>query len=154
MVFTEFKERLFSKRRQERTVLIHQSHSSQVQETTGRHKFDGNRRTDVLLSVLPVFEHLITQCEAYSSEQAIRSKTSYRRSEKYVYLGRALAAISLLEKHIASIQENGELGEFNDTIPQIYHSLESMLVREPLLARNYLVQCLSSGADCCYVGQI
>lgn len=87
-------------------------------------------RLDVLLNVLPTIKELIRRCEDYNNDQGARNGKSYRRSPKFAYLGHASAAISLLEKHLASIQESGQANEFNDTLTQLAECLESMLVRE------------------------
>lgn len=87
-------------------------------------------RLDVLLNVLPTIKELIGRCEDHNNDQAVRNGKSYRRSPKFAYLGRASAAISLLEKHLASIQESGRANEFNDTLTQLTECLESILVRE------------------------
>lgn len=94
-------------------------------------------RTDILLGVLPVLQDLIGRCEAHSNDQAVRNGASYNRTAKFVYLGRASAAISLLEKHLTSIQETGHASELNDAITQLDQCLGSMLVRKPLLLEYY-----------------
>lgn len=88
-------------------------------------------RIDVLLNVLPIVQELIGRCEGRNNDHAIRNGESYRRSPKFACLGRASAAISLLEKHLASIQESGQASEFDDTLTQLATCLQSMLVREP-----------------------
>lgn len=90
-------------------------------------------RTDILLDVLPILQYLIGRCEAHSNDQAVRNGASYNRTARFVYLGRASAAISLLEKHLTSIQDTGQASEFEDTITQLDQCLESMLVRKFLL---------------------
>lgn len=88
-------------------------------------------RIDVVLDALPIVAGLIGRCEDHNKDQAIRDGVSYRKSPKFAHLGRASAAISLLEKHLTSIRENGQASEFDETVTQLATCLEPMLVREP-----------------------
>lgn len=95
-------------------------------------------RPEILLNVLPIIKELIGRCEDHSNDRAIRNGESYRRSPKFAYLGRASAAISLLEEHLAGIQRSGQADQFNDTINQLASCLESMLVGRPYPTRLIL----------------
>lgn len=95
-------------------------------------------KADVLLNVLPTIKELLGRCEDHNKDRAVRNGESYRRSPRFAYLGRASAAISLLEEHLAGIQKSGQADQFNDTINQLASCLESMLVRRPYPTRFIL----------------
>lgn len=84
---------------------------------------------DLLFKVLPVIRELIEQCEGQSNDGVPQSGASYRRTAKYAYIGRTLAAISLLEKHIESINGSGQADQFHNTITELAEYLESIFGR-------------------------
>lgn len=160
MGLSDFKKKLFSKRSSSKVTAVSgaQAQTLRIRETLAVHKSQIHpqpqktlvsrtslseasnsdshldrrnfSRLDVLLSVLPTIKELIGRCEDHNNDQAVRNGKSYRRSTKFAYLGRASAAISLLEKHLASIEESGQANEFSDTLTRLTECLESMLVRE------------------------
>lgn len=161
MGLSDIKKKLFSKRRSSKVTAVSgaQAQKPQISETLIVHKSQIHlqppkvlvsrtslseastpdrqserrdfSRIDVLLNALPIIQELIGRCEDRNKYRAVRNGESYRRSPKFACLGRASAAISLLEKHIASIQESGRASEFNDGLTQLATCLQSMLVREP-----------------------
>lgn len=110
-------------------VLVSKRSLSEASNTGSQSDRPDFGRADVVLNVLPIIKDLIGRCEEHNNDEAVRKGESYRRSPKFAYLGRTSAAISLLEKHLASIQENGQANDFIDTITQLANCLESMLVR-------------------------
>lgn len=91
---------------------------------------------DLLLDVLPAVGGLLRHIEQQGNTKTRLS--TYRRSPKFDYVGHALTATGVLEKHIEDIRQRGEAHLFAEDIVKLADCLESVF-RKDIIGRVSIV---------------